>query len=97
MRKAYDPDAFNTVVLFTDGRNEDADGPSLASTLAQLTRDAKANPGQRVQIVGIAMGPDADLEALEELADATGGEAYRANSPEALQTVLFDALANRVR
>jgi hypothetical protein len=43
----------------------------------------------------VALGPDADLEALQQIAEVTQGAAYSAVDPSDLQTVLFDALRQR--
>jgi hypothetical protein len=48
-----------------------------------------------VKVIAIALGPDADLGALQQIADATGGAAYQALDPEDLQGVLFDAIRRR--
>jgi hypothetical protein len=93
-RANYDPSAVNSVLLMTDGTNEDDDAgiseEELLSTLA-----SEADPTRPVKVIGVALGPDADLSALERIADATGGAAYSAVDPTDLQTVLFDALRQR--
>jgi len=43
----------------------------------------------------VALGPDADLGVLQQIAEATGGAAYSAKDPTDLQDVLFDALRQR--
>jgi hypothetical protein len=55
----------------------------------------EADPERPVKVIGVALGPDADLGALEQIAEATDGAAYSAVDPTALQTVLFDALRQR--
>ncbi|WP_324275716.1 hypothetical protein [Blastococcus brunescens] len=93
-REDYDPTAVNSVLVLTDGTNEDdAGGITLENLLIQLA--AEANPERPVKVIGVALGPDADLAALEQIAEATGGEAYSAVDPADLQTVLFDALRQR--
>ncbi|SFK91168.1 VWA domain-containing protein [Geodermatophilus ruber] len=92
-RADFDPTAVNSVLVLTDGTNEDADGVGLDQLLATLADEA--DPGRPVKVIGVALGPDADLQALEEIAGATGGAAYSAVDPADLQTVLFDALRQR--
>lgn len=90
----YDPDFVNSVVLITDGTNEDDDqGISLEELLDTLR--AEADPERPVGVYGIALGADADLAALEQIAEATEGGAYSAVDPGDLQSVLFSALAGR--
>jgi Ca-activated chloride channel family protein len=90
---AYDPASVNSVVLITDGENDDDTGIGLDELLSTLR--AEADPDRPVKVVGIALGPDADQGALQQIADATGGAAYAALDPEDLQGVLFDAIRRR--
>ena len=93
-RANYDPSAVNSVLVLTDGTNEDDEnGLTQENLLIQLT--AEADPSRPVKVIGVALGPDADLSALERIAAATGGAAYSAVDPTDLQTVLFDALRQR--
>ena len=93
-RANYDPSAVNSVLLMTDGTNEDDErGLTEESLLSTLT--AEADPSRPIKVIGVALGPDADLSALERIAEATGGAAYSAVDPTDLQAVLFDALRQR--
>jgi hypothetical protein len=93
-RANYDPSAVSSVLLVTDGTNEDdANGLSEENLLSTLR--AEADPTRPVKVIGMALGPDADLSALQRIAEATGGAAYSAVDPTDLQTVLFDALRQR--
>ncbi|SDC40022.1 von Willebrand factor type A domain-containing protein [Geodermatophilus telluris] len=91
-RADYDPTAVNSVLMVTDGTDED-DGTSLEALL-QTLRD-EADPDRPVKVIGVALGPDADVGALEQIAEATGGAAYSAVDPTDFQGVLFDALRQR--
>lgn len=91
-RSDFDPTAVNSVLLVTDGTDED-DGVGLEELLDTLR--SEADPDRPVKVIGVALGPDADLGALEQIADTTGGAAYSAVDPTDLQTVLFDALRQR--
>jgi hypothetical protein len=92
-REGFDPGAVNTVVLLTDGTDEDPGGLGEQQLLDTLA--AEADPARPVQVVAIGVGPDADQDALGRIAAATGGTAYPAIDPDDLQTVLFEALRNR--
>ena len=93
-RENYDPTAVNSVLVLTDGTNEDDEaGLELQALLDRLR--GEANPQRPIKVIGVALGPDADLEALRQIADATQGAAYSAVDPSDLQTVLFDALRQR--
>jgi Ca-activated chloride channel family protein len=93
-RANYDPSAVNSVLLMTDGTNED-DAAGLTEEALLSTLTSEADPTRPIKVIGVALGPDADLSALERIAEATGGAAYSAVDPTDLQTVLFDALRQR--
>ncbi|WP_244274103.1 VWA domain-containing protein [Geodermatophilus obscurus] len=92
-QEQYDPEAVSSVVIVTDGTNEDASGIGLDELLQALA--AEADPQRPVKVIGVALGPDADITALQQIGDATGGAAYSAVDPTDLQDVLFDALRQR--
>ena len=92
-RANYDPTAVNSVVIVTDGKDEDEGGIDLENLV--LTLGAEADSTRPVKVIGIALGPDADLSALQRIAAATGGAAYSAVDENDLQSVLFDAIRQR--
>jgi hypothetical protein len=92
-RADYDPTSVTSVVIITDGRDEDGESIGLAPLVQTLK--SEVDPSRPVKVIGIALGPDADLGALKEIASATGGAAYSAVDENDLQTVLFDALRRR--
>ncbi|SOE00473.1 VWA domain-containing protein [Blastococcus haudaquaticus] len=93
-RDNYDPTAVNSVLVLTDGTNEDDESGLQLDALLETLR-SEANPERPIKVIGVALGPDADLGALEQIAEATAGAAYSAVDPADLQTVLFDALRQR--
>jgi von Willebrand factor type A domain len=92
-RANYDPTAVDSVVIVTDGKDEDVGTIGLPTLLQTLSTEVDAT--RPVKVIGIALGPDADLDALRQIATATGGAAYSAVDENDLQTVLFDALRQR--
>lgn len=56
---------------------------------------AKAHPRAPIVLVCMGMGPAADMDALHAMVAPVGGRAYRAHTPQALRTVLFDSIAHR--
>jgi len=81
------------VLIVTDGTDDDDQSVGLPGLLDTLR--AEADPQRPVKVIGVALGPDADVDVLRQIADATGGAAYSAEDPRDLQTVLFDALRQR--
>lgn len=78
------------LILFSDGQlnlgNEAADRDAHAAILTTwLPRFAASG----VRIHGVAFSPQADLELLNTLAEATGGKAFRVTSPEDLQAAFL--------
>jgi hypothetical protein len=93
LREGYDASKVNSEVLITDGKNEIAGGLDLTGLLTGLR--AEVDPARPIQIIGIGLGPDADMDVLQQLATATGGKAYQALNGDDFQSVLFDALSRR--
>ena len=70
------------VVLFTDGKldlgSPEADAAARAS-VAELLPKLKA---EGIRVYGVAFSPGADLDFLRGMAEATGGQAFRADQPK---------------
>ncbi|MFF2270889.1 substrate-binding domain-containing protein [Agromyces sp. NPDC058136] len=93
VRSTYDSERVNSVLLLTDGRNEDENGITLDQLLVQLTE--MNDPAKPVPVILVGIGPDTDVDAMRAIATATGGAAYSAAKPQDLSTVLTDALSQR--
>ncbi|WP_246486075.1 substrate-binding and VWA domain-containing protein [Kribbella qitaiheensis] len=93
VKQNYDSSAVNAVMLFTDGKNDDPNGPTLTATIRTL--EGMRDPAQPVRIIALGMGPDVDGNELGQLAAATGGLSYVARNPTDLQGVFINALQSR--
>lgn len=82
----------NTIILISDGKNEDPGSASLEQVLAKLK--PLAGPERPVRILSIALGGEADAATLRKFADVTGGEAYLARKAEDLDKVFLAALTD---
>ena len=89
----YRPHYSNSVVLMTDGQNEDPGSISLEQLLQRL--EELKDPDKPVRVVGIAISGDADLGALRQMARVTGGDAYLAAQPEDVLGVFAQAVLSR--
>lgn len=69
-----DPERINAIVVMTDGK-ENASGLSLRQIVAKLQQGNQR--GVPVVVFGVAYGDDADLSALQAMAEATNGQVYR--------------------
>ncbi|HWD63197.1 MAG TPA: substrate-binding domain-containing protein [Humibacter sp.] len=94
VRKGYDPHMINYVLVITDGKNDNPGGgiglPDLISKLK-----AQNDPDQPVPVIMVGMGPDTDVSAMSQIANATVGAVYTAEQPQDLSNVLVSALADR--
>ncbi|MFC6341888.1 VWA domain-containing protein, partial [Nocardioides hankookensis] len=89
----YDPTYSNSVILMTDGANDDPGSISLDRLVHELEK--AHSPKRPVRIIGIGISDDADYAALKRIAKATGGEAYSADTPEDILGVFAQAIASR--
>ena len=93
VRQQYDSSAVNSILLFTDGKNDDPGSPTLEQTVQTLK--GLRDPARPVRIIALGMGPEANAEELRTLAAATGGQSYVARNPSDLRQVFIDALQSR--
>lgn len=94
VRSAGDAQRVSSVVLITDGGNEDPTGGVDLPTLLQTLRE-EDDPAHPVPVFAISYGPDGDIAALDEVARATGGKAYVARDPQDIGAVMLDAIGRR--
>lgn len=94
IQSTYQEGYVNSVVLLTDGVNDDTTG---GLSEAQLIRrlEAEADPQRPVRVILVGMGPDVDADALERIAVATGGRSYVAEDPSEIGQVFVQAIADR--
>lgn len=92
-QKRYEADYFNSVVLVTDGANDDPGSIELPRLLAEL-RDAD-DTERPVRMIAIGLTRDADMPALRKIAEATGGQAYLVEKPEDTFDIFAQAIAGR--
>ncbi|GAB4097950.1 substrate-binding domain-containing protein [Sinomonas halotolerans] len=91
----YDPLAVNSVILFTDGANDDPGSITVDQLLEALAREK--DPAKPVVVVTIGISDDADAATLQRIAAATGGSSHIARAPEDIRTVFTKALIARTR
>lgn len=79
MQQTYDPASINSVILLTDGANDDPSSISLQELLDALTREQ--DPTRPVPIITIGVTDDADTDVLEQISALTGGNSHFAPTP----------------
>jgi Ca-activated chloride channel homolog len=94
VQASYDPSKVNSVVLMTDGKNQDTNS---ARTLNQLLAELKslAKPQQPVRVITIGIGNGTDVGALGKIASATGGRFYLVRDASDISGIFLDAIAQR--
>jgi Ca-activated chloride channel family protein len=93
VRRTWDPERVNSIVVISDGSNNDPHGISLPQLIKVLR--AENDPRRPVAIFGIAYGPKAGLAAMREISEATNGKAYASPDPRQISKVLQDAIGRR--
>jgi hypothetical protein len=89
----YNENYYNTLVILTDGANDDPSSISLPALLGELR--AMHDPANPVRIVAVGISQDADMAALGRMAEVTSGGAFLAEQPQDILTVLATSLLTR--
>jgi Ca-activated chloride channel homolog len=96
VRASYDATRVNSVIVLSDGKDQDAQAHHISlATLLHALR-AEADPSRPVQVIGIAYGPDSDTAAMRAITHATGGTLYTARDPRDLPVIFREAIGNRL-
>lgn len=69
VQSTYDPHFINSVVVITDGANEDPNGISLDRLLATLKKEQ--DPARPVVLIILGITEDADANVLKQISEAT--------------------------
>lgn len=91
--REYNPNYFNSVVVLSDGANDDPGSISQQELLRRL--EALRDESRPVRIIGVGISTDADMDALAKIGTATKGQAYLAENPQDILGVLASALLAR--
>ncbi|WP_158288613.1 substrate-binding domain-containing protein [Ornithinimicrobium flavum] len=97
MQTQQTQDSISSVLLLTDGVNDDSTGGLTEDEVVGLLAEARASTDSPVNVVLIGMGPDVDEQALQRLAEAAGGETLVLRDPSELPQVFVDVVANRAQ
>lgn len=85
-QKNYRSGYTNTIVILTDGRNEDS--TSTMTVEALIDRIKKADPNKKVNIGLVGLGEASDFGSLKRIADETGNRAWLVQDPRQVADVL---------
>ncbi|MEV0840672.1 substrate-binding domain-containing protein [Actinocatenispora sera] len=90
MRKHYQNDASNRIVVVTGSGNDSASKTGLAELTSTL--NAGADKNHPLPVVTVGYGSGVDLSSLQTISQASGGRTYAASSPTEVSKVLLTAL-----
>lgn len=93
--RAYQPDVYNTAVVFTDGIDQNPyGGLKLDELVAKLKR--LYNPREPVSVVIGAYGPDIEAGPLKKIVAVTHGGVYVSKDADQTQPIFQDLLVKMV-
>ncbi|WP_114907926.1 substrate-binding domain-containing protein [Ornithinimicrobium murale] len=94
MQEDWQEGYVSSIVLLTDGVNDDSTG-GLSEDELITELEAAADPAREVRLILIGMGPDVDSAALDRVATAAGGQSFAAEDPRDIGQVFVQAIAAR--
>jgi Ca-activated chloride channel family protein len=89
----WDPGRVNSIVMMTDGDNDDANGISHADLLAKLKQ--LADPKRPIQVIIIGIGTAVNGAPLEQITKTTGGGVFVAKDPAKIGEIFLQAISLR--
>jgi hypothetical protein len=93
VRKNWDPSRVNSVVIMTDGQNDDPGGMTLDHLISELK--SIKNPAKPVQVIAIGIGTDVNENELERITSTTGGGTFVTADPSKIGQIFLKAIALR--
>ncbi|MFG2892230.1 substrate-binding domain-containing protein [Streptomyces sp. NPDC048248] len=88
--KRYVNGKLNTVVIITDGTDDDLGSIGLDQLVDKLKK--AADPARPVPLIALAIGPETDQAALDRMVAPTGGSAHRVSDPSQIHEVMLKAI-----
>ncbi|MFC5926151.1 substrate-binding domain-containing protein [Micromonospora vulcania] len=93
VQEDWQPGRVNSIVLFTDGENEDKNGISQGQLLSELKRIG--DPERPVQVIMIGIGEGVSKAELESITKVTGGDVFVTKDPSEIGSIFLSAIARR--
>lgn len=93
VQDGWEPGRVNSVVMLTDGENEDPNGITQAKLLADLK--AAADPERPIQMVIIGIGNGVNRGELDAITKVTGGGVFVTEDPAKIGDIFLQAIALR--
>ncbi len=83
----------NSLVVFTDGKNADANGLSQDQLIRELGK--ASDPKRPIRLVIIGIGTGVDKAELENITKATGGGVFVQEDPAKIDEIFLKAISSR--
>jgi hypothetical protein len=93
MQSGWDPSRVNSIVIMTDGQNDNPGGITLTTLLAQIKKIA--DPAKPIEVIALGIGPGVDKTELQKITSATGGGVFLAQDPSMIAGIFLQAIALR--
>ncbi|MGR6321742.1 substrate-binding domain-containing protein [Micromonospora soli] len=93
VQEDWEPGKVNSVVLFTDGKNDDKNGITQKQLLDKLKQ--LRDPEQPVQVIIIGIGTGVSRTELKSITDVTGGGSFVTADPTKIGEIFLQAIALR--
>ena len=89
----WDPGKINSIILMTDGQNDNPGGLTLDQLITELQKIA--DPKRPVQVVALGIGTDVSRPELTRITQTTGGGVFIATDPAKIGEIFLQAIALR--
>jgi hypothetical protein len=94
VQSSWQPGKINSVILFTDGENQNPDGISQGKLISELKR--LNDPKRPVRVVIVGIGTEVNRSELEAIVKPTSaGGVFIAEDPAKIGEIFLEALATR--
>ncbi|HEY3007650.1 MAG TPA: VWA domain-containing protein [Micromonosporaceae bacterium] len=93
VQQGWDPGRVNSVVVLTDGLNDDADGLTRAELIAQLKK--VKDPKRPIQVILLGIGGAVSPAVLQPITDTTGGAVFVTTDPAKVGDIFLKAISLR--
>jgi Ca-activated chloride channel family protein len=93
VQDSWEAGRVNTVLLFTDGKNEDDEGLKRDQLISALKKTV--DPKRPVRLIIIGIGNGVDRAELKAITDATGGGLFTTEDPAKIGEIFLQAISSR--
>jgi Ca-activated chloride channel family protein len=93
VQQGWDPGRVNSVVVLTDGINDDDNGITRAQLIDQLKK--ASDPKRPIQVVILGIGDAVDPAELSAITDTTGGGVFVTEDPAKIGDIFLKAISLR--